>query len=100
MNIPAVPQASLERFSFRVEPKKKLAIERAAALRGLTLTDFAIATLYREAQQVLKTEHVLILSDEDREAFLSALDNPPAPTAKALRAAKRYKEAKKNGDLL
>jgi uncharacterized protein (DUF1778 family) len=94
----AVPQA-LERFSFRVEPDKKKVIERAALVRGLTLTDFAILTLYREAQEVLKTEHVLVLSDEDRDAFLAALESPPAPTPKALRAARRYKDAKSRGDV-
>jgi len=65
----AASQAS-ERFTFRVEPEKKQLIERAAAVRGLSLTQFAILTLYREAQEVLRTEHVLVLSDEDRDAFL------------------------------
>lgn len=94
----AVPQ-SLERFSFRVEPEKKQVIERAAALRGLTLTDFAILTLYREAQEILRSEDVVVLLDEDRDAFLAALDNPPAPTPKAIRAAKRYKDGKSRGDV-
>jgi uncharacterized protein (DUF1778 family) len=94
----AVPH-NLERFSFRVEPGKKQLIERAAVARGLSLTDFAIITLYREAKEVLKTEHVLVLSDDDRNAFLAALDNAPAPTPKALRAAKRYKDAKARGDI-
>jgi uncharacterized protein (DUF1778 family) len=98
-NMSAVPHNSLERFSFRVEPKKKQIIERAAAARGLTLTDFAIMTLYREAKEILRTEHVLVLDDADRDAFLQALENPPTPTAKAIRAAKRYRETRERGDL-
>lgn len=94
----AMPQG-MERFSFRVDPEKKKVIERAAAARGLTLTDFSILTLYREAKEILKTEHVLVLSDEDRNAFLAALDNPPEPTDKAIRAAKRYRDAKSRGDI-
>jgi uncharacterized protein (DUF1778 family) len=89
-----VPQDSLERFSFRIEPKKKQAIERAAVLRGLSLTDFAITILYREAQQILRSDEALVLDDSDRDAFLAALDNPPAPAPKAIRAARRYKQAK------
>ena len=86
-----------ERFSFRLEPDKKGKIERAAAVRGLTLTDFAITTLLREAEEVLRDAHVLVLSDADRDAFLDALDNPPAPTEKALRAAAQYKAARAAG---
>lgn len=88
-----------ERFSFRLESEKKQLIERAAAIRGLSLTDFAILTLCREAQEVLRSEHVLVLSDADRDAFLAALDNPPAPSAKALRAAERLKAARIDGDI-
>ena len=94
----ATPQ-NKDRFSFRLEPDKKGKIERAAAVRGLTLTDFAITTLLREAEEVLRDEHVLVLSDADRDAFLDALDNPPAPTAAALRAAAEYKAARSSGAL-
>jgi uncharacterized protein (DUF1778 family) len=43
-----------ERLNFRLPPDKKRAIEQAAAIRGLSITDFAILTLYEEAQEVLK----------------------------------------------
>lgn len=94
----SIPQAS-ERFSFRLEAEKKNRIERAAAVRGLTLTDFAILTLMREAEEILRTEHILVLSDKDRDAFLAALDNPPAPNAKARKAAAKYKKARRDGEL-
>lgn len=88
-----------ERLNFRLEPQKKRLIEQAAAIRGLSVTDFAVTTLYREAQEVLSSEQSLLLSDRDRDAFLAALDRPPAPNAKALRAAKRYKDARAKGSL-
>lgn len=96
--MPASSQTS-DRLNFRLEPQKKRAIEQAAALKGLSVTDFAVMTLYREAQEVLKEEQMLVLSDRDRDAFLAALDNPPAPNEKALRAAKAYKEARAKGTL-
>ena len=88
-----------ERVNFRIELEKKELIERAAAVKGLSLTDFAVTTLYREAQEVLKNEQVLTLSDRDRDAFLAALDNPPKPNAAALRAARRYRAARQDGTL-
>ena len=88
-----------ERINFRLTPKKKQIIERAALVKGMTLTQFAIVTLIREAHEVLKSDHILVLSDEDRDKFLAALDNPPAPNAKLLKAAKAYKSAKADGRL-
>jgi len=86
-------------MNFRLPREKKNAIERAAAIRGLSLTDFAILTLYQEAQEVLKSETVTILTDRDRDAFLDALDNPPAPNDVLLQAARTYKAAKDEGTL-
>ena len=98
---PVMPAAQRinDRLDFRLERQKKEMIERAAAAQGLSVTDFAVLTLYREAQEVLRKDEVLVLSDADRDAFLAALDNPPAPNAKLRRAARRYKQAKANGTL-
>src|SRR4051812_15807696 len=89
--------ANSERINFRLTPKKKAIIERAAVVKGMTLTQFAIMTLVKEAKEVLKSDHVLVLSDEDRDTFLAALDNPPAPNAKLMKAAKAYNTAKAHG---
>jgi uncharacterized protein (DUF1778 family) len=94
----ALAQAT-ERLSFRVNSEKKNVIERAAAAKGLSLTEFAVMTLLREAKEVLKSEHVLVLSDADRDAFLAALDNPPQANKKALGAARRYKLARAKGEV-
>jgi uncharacterized protein (DUF1778 family) len=85
-----------ERINFRLHPKKKEIIERAAAAKGLTLTQFALLTLVKEAEEVLKSSHIFLLSDQDRDLFLKALDHPPAPNAKLKKAAKAYKKATAN----
>jgi uncharacterized protein (DUF1778 family) len=90
---------SNDRFSFRIGSQVKQSIERAAALRGQTLTDFAVATLSREADEILRAHQVLVLSNADRDAFLDALENPPKPNTKALRAAARFKAAKTSGHI-
>lgn len=92
-------KAHSERINFRLEPKKKYLIEEAAAARGLTLTQFAISTLEKEAQAVVQNAHLLVLSDRDRDAFLTALDHPPAPNHNLLKAAKHYKMARADGRL-
>ena len=88
-----------ESLSFRISPEMRVRIERAAAARGLTLPDFAIITLMREAEEVLRANTVLVLSDNDRDTFLEALDKPPVPNAKALRAADHYKKACAAGEV-
>jgi uncharacterized protein (DUF1778 family) len=88
-----------DRFNFRIDPDKKKLVERAAAVRGQSLTDFAVLTLVQEAREVLQGEQILVLSDRDRDVFLAALDNPPKPTAKALRAAEQYRNARARGEL-
>ena len=85
--------SSTERLNFRLDPAIKRVIERAATIKGLSITDFAISTLKREARDIVQNDETLVLSDRDRDAFLAALDNPPAAGAKLRRAAKRYKQA-------
>ena len=89
-----------DRINFRLNSQVKETIERAAAVQGQTLTQFATLTLKREADEILKSNHVLVLSDQDRDAFLSALDNPPRPSASLIRAAKEYAKAKHNGEIV
>lgn len=88
---------SVERLDFPVSQEKKELIEQAAAVSGQSLTDFAIGTLTRRARKILREQQVLVLSDRDRDAFLSALDNPPPPNQKLRQAAKYYAQARKSG---
>lgn len=88
-----------ERVNFRLDRRKKLLIERAAAIKGLSVTDFAVMTLCREATEVVRSEEAQVLTDRDRDAFLAALASPPRPAAKLLKAAAAYKAAQAHGKL-
>jgi len=88
-----------DRLDLRITPEKKRLIERAALASGQTLTQFARTALYREARKVLKREQMLILSDRDRDAFLAALDSPPPPNQKLVKAARRLREARDTGQI-
>ena len=89
--------ASIERINFRLSPAQKQMIEQAAACSGQSLTDYAIMTLCNESSEILKQEQLTILTHRDRDTFLNALDNPPAPTDKAIAAARKYREDKAAG---
>jgi uncharacterized protein (DUF1778 family) len=85
-----VREDSDARLEMRVPPEQKKFFRRAAALRGVTLTDFAIDTLQEAALRVLEEHNLLRLAIEDQQVFVDALMDPPPPNDALVRAAKRY----------
>lgn len=80
------------RLEARISHAQKELFLRAARLQGRSLTDFLVASAQEAALETVRTHDAVRLSDRDREAFVSALLAPPAPS-KALRAAaKRYRK--------
>lgn len=75
-----------ERMNFRIKPRIKAAIQRAAALAGVDDSVFTMNAAYKSAMETIAAHERTILQPVDHAAFFSALDNPPAPTGK-LRAA-------------
>lgn len=81
------------RLNFRLPSHMKRTIEQAAAQTGQSVSDFAISTLVRSAQQVMEQSAETRLSDRDRDLFLAMLDDADARPNDALAAAaKRYKK--------
>ena len=80
-----------QRLEARVTPEQKRLIDRAATLRGTTVTDFVVASAQAAATSTIKDFEVLHLRDEAREVFVNAVLNPSAPNDAARAAAKRYK---------
>lgn len=78
------------RLDVRLPEDNKKLIEQAAGVLGQTVSAFTLATLVREAQNVLERFGALRLSDRDREVFLAALDKPPSPNARLRRAARQH----------
>ncbi len=77
---PLNPASEAARINLRTSPEVKALIERAAALMGTTVSSFISQTMYEASQRVVAEQDTLTLSDRDRDAFLAALENPPAPT--------------------
>jgi len=80
------------RLDIRLQPDTKELIQAAAELRNQTLTQFVVATLADEAGKVIAAHERTVLSDRDRDLFLEALDNPPAPNRALQNAARKYKK--------
>ena len=81
-----------ERLEARITIEQKRMIERAAQLRGTSVTDFVVASLQQAASETIKDFEVLHLRDESREVFVNALLNPPQPNEAAKAAAARYRQ--------
>jgi len=80
-----------ERLEARVTPDQKRLIERAAELRGTTITEFVVVSAQQAAADTIKDFETLTIRDEAREAFIRAVLNPPAPNQVARAAAARYR---------
>ena len=64
-----------ERLEQRLSPQAKKVIERAAALQGVTASEFARSQTLRAANETINRMETTRLTSEDREAFLCAFDD-------------------------
>ena len=84
--------AKTARFEARITAEQKTLFLRAAALTGRSLTDFVVASAQETAVRTVREHEAMTLSARNREAFVSALLNPPTPGKRLRKAALRYKE--------
>jgi len=89
---PAPSAGKAERLEARITPAQKEILQHAAELEGRSLTDFVVSSAQAAARRIIHEHEILLLSAKDREVFVNALLNPPAPNDKLRRAARRYKQ--------
>jgi uncharacterized protein (DUF1778 family) len=82
----------MTRLDFRLQPALKRRIERAAAVRGQTVSSFAVSVLLREADQLLAREGGIALGVEASRTLLARLDRDLRPNRRLRRAARRHRE--------
>ena len=92
------PRPRYARLEARISPDQKVLFQKAAALQGRTLTDFIVECVAREARRVIQENEVIKLGERDRQVFVEALLNPPAPNKALRKAAKCH--ARQIGDKL
>jgi uncharacterized protein (DUF1778 family) len=68
------------RINLRTSQELKDLIERAASMSGATVSSFMLQSAADVARRMLAQQEVITLSDQDRDIFLKALDNPSEPT--------------------
>jgi len=81
-----------ERTEARLLPEQKERIERAARIKGLSLSDFIVQHADEAAIRTIQLHTSWTLGERDRDQFVQALLNPPAPSVRMKAAAKRYKD--------
>jgi uncharacterized protein (DUF1778 family) len=81
-----------KRTEARLLPEQKSRIERAARLKGISLSDFIVQHADEAARRTIEEHTSWRLDKRDREVFVSALLNPPAPTPRMKEAVRRYKK--------
>jgi uncharacterized protein (DUF1778 family) len=86
------------RLNFRLHPDIKARVERAAALSGQTLTDFATNAVLEKAAGVILRETTIDLGEEDRKFFFALLDADSKPSIKSKAAAARYRKGHYDGN--
>lgn len=89
----ALAEPKSVRMEQRTKPRVKTTIETAAALMGIDATAFVMSAAYECAQKTISVHEQTVLTSEDRDVFLAALDNPPAPS-EVLREAFKLHSAK------
>jgi uncharacterized protein (DUF1778 family) len=88
----ATPQQA--RIEARVSLRQKRLFERAAAIEGVTLTDFAISSMQRTAANVVQEYTRIELSERSQRTFVESLMNPPEPNEALRKAARAYAKMK------
>jgi uncharacterized protein (DUF1778 family) len=69
-------------INLRIEANTRRLIDDAAAVLGKTRTEFMIESARRQAIDVLLDQRLFALDADRYDAFMHALDNPPAPGPK------------------
>jgi len=81
-----------ERLEVRTTSDQKRLIERAAELRGTSVTDFVVSNIQAAAAETIREFESLSLRDEARKIFVNALLNPAEPNEALKAAVARHKQ--------
>ncbi len=74
--MPETPSPKDSRLDLRITQEQKQLLERAAAIRGVSLSAYTLLHLLPIARKEVNNHERLVLSNRDRELFMSALENP------------------------
>lgn len=90
--------AKQDRIDFRIDQSIKAQFTEAAETFGMNLSTFMIAAAQEQVARAQRRQQTVVLSNRDRDLFLSALDRPARAIPEAIRKAKRRKSTLIGGD--
>jgi len=80
------------RLEIRLTREQKWLVERAAAVRGASVAEFARQAMQAAAVEAMTEQEVLRLCTQDQEAFTAALLAPEGPSERLRVAYEKYRE--------
>lgn len=86
--MPRANARNLARLDLRIRPAQKARLMRAVALDGSDMRDFVLTHALRAADDAIARSQRIVLSEKGAKALLDLLENPPAPNARLIKAAK------------
>ena len=72
----------MAQVNFRMKDERLALIDRAAAIRGVTRTEFVLRSTEAAAIETLNERPFIALDDEAYAAFIAALDAPAEPNVR------------------
>ena len=64
-------------LNLRATDEQKSAFEQAALIKQTKVSNFILDNAYEAAQEVIRDQHVISVSEEQWSAICQALDHPP-----------------------
>ncbi|MCC5602667.1 DUF1778 domain-containing protein [Nostoc favosum] len=80
------------RIDLRVTQEQKELLERAASLKGISLSAYTLFHVLPVAKQDIDANEKLVLSNLDRDLFMSVMENPPELKGKLKSAIHKYRQ--------
>ena len=80
------------RIDLRVSKEQKELLETAASIKGISLSAYLLANCLEIAKADIAKHQKLVLSDRDRDLFLSLIANPPKPNQDLVEAMKEFQQ--------
>jgi uncharacterized protein (DUF1778 family) len=85
-------KAKETRIELRVTVEQKNLLEKAASLKGLSLSAYLLSHTLAAAREDITAGEKLILSERDWDLFVSMLENPPEPETALSSAIEKFRE--------
>lgn len=86
------------RVEARVSAEQKALIERAALLRGCSLSEYLVRSAQDAAERDIRDHDIITLSARDSQLFIEALLDPQPANAALRTAARDYQARWRAGD--